>query len=63
MKSPLANTRALLFVALSAVAVPACQQFEGGGKSDRDHAALLRLTPPPAAETAADSRRASGHRT
>ena len=45
MKSLRAKTRTLLFVALSGVAVPACQHFDGGGKPDREQADL-RLTVP-----------------
>ena len=43
--------RAGLFVALSALAVPACQHFDGGEKSDRERAARLGA---PAPELVAD---------
>ena len=37
--------RALLFIALSGAAVPACQHYEAGGKPDREQADL-RVTVP-----------------
>jgi hypothetical protein len=40
MKSLQAKATALLFVALSGVAVPACQHFESGGQPDREQADL-----------------------
>jgi len=46
MKSLLASTRTLLFVALSGVAVPACQHFEGGPSREAAKADLRRASPP-----------------
>jgi hypothetical protein len=46
MKNSIIGARALLFVALSGAAVPACQHYDaGGGKSDREQADL-RLSVP-----------------
>ncbi|WP_157899196.1 hypothetical protein [Luteitalea pratensis] len=44
--------RACLFVALSALAVPACQHFEGEGSASRETAQALERRPAPAAVTA-----------
>ena len=49
MKSPILGARALLFVAVSAAAVPACQHYEAGdGNQDRNQARLRIAAPAPA---------------
>jgi hypothetical protein len=52
MKSPIVRVRALLFVALSGVAVPACQHYEAEGTSNRGQA-ILRLALPAVTESGA----------
>ncbi len=39
------RVRAVLFCALSALAVPACQQYEGDGTSREDRMAVVRSVP------------------
>jgi uncharacterized membrane protein YebE (DUF533 family) len=60
MKSPLLRGRALLFVALSGVAVPACQHYEAGDAPERGQAQVCPAIPdsaPPQADTRLSSSR------
>ncbi len=45
MTSPLLRGRALLFVAVSGVAVPACQHYEAGNTPERGQAQVCPAIP------------------
>jgi hypothetical protein len=58
MTSPIVRARALLFVALSGVAVPACQHYEAGNTPERGQAQVCPAIPE-SALTQADPRLSS----